>query len=498
MPLYTEQRQVFENSAQNSPYSQFVTIGTVIDTNDPQQMGRIRVVCPQWGDTWNNEVESIPWALYMSPFGGQTQVGTRGPGIQESEGGIAYGMWAIPKVGSQVAVLCIDGNPMTRMYIGCIYDQFTPHTLPHGRYMYDDHPNIEKEGSDAAPYGPYTSTEKFIQPLAANIKQAFGHKSEPNYEYRSRGADYSVSRVDVSQLNQTHTSVQDDKNISHDGWISTQGYQSSRSDPHAQSSYTDKNYDSMIYSFTSPGFHSLSMDDRQENCRVRLRTTSGHQILLDDTNERIYISTAKGNNWIEMDQDGNMDVFCATNLNIHSGRSLNFTADETIRMYAKQGVHIHSDKDIRVKSAEDIHIKTDANIRVSASSNINIQTDASLNIKSLAAMYIDAAADINIKSGANINNQSASKINALAGSDYVITTGGNIHLNGPSAGSAGPASGPDTKLAFFTSRVPTHEPFARTMTKDDTTHDPEYEYTDKNVGKLERGRQIIRGLFWRR
>ena len=28
-----------------------ITIGEVVDTNDPQQMGRVRAVCPAMGDT---------------------------------------------------------------------------------------------------------------------------------------------------------------------------------------------------------------------------------------------------------------------------------------------------------------------------------------------------------------------------------------------------------------------------------------------------------------
>lgn len=437
----------------------FITLGMVVDTNDPQQMGRVRVLCAQWGDTWNSKAEDLPWAVYMSPFGGQQQVGTRGPGVQESEGGIAYGMWAIPKVGSQVAVVCIDGNPMTRMYFGCVFDQFTPHTMPHGRFMYDDHPELERGGSDPAPYGPYTSAEKFIQPLATNLKQAFGNVGEPNHEFRTRAADYTVTRLDISQLNQTYSKVQDDKDVAHDNWTSTQGYQVSRTDPNAPSSFTDRNYDSMVCSFTSPGFHALSMDDRQENCRIRLRTTSGHQIIMDDTNERIYIATAKGNNWIELDQDGNIDIFTANKLNVHAAKEINMTSDETIRLYGKKGVHIKSDDDLRIEAANDIHVKTGNVLRLKSTGDMNLDTGAQMN---------------------------------LLASGNIIGNGSQIHFNGPAASPAGEQS------ALWTNRVPDHEPWARVMTKDDSSHQPEFDYTSAEVGKSERGRQIERGMYWRR
>lgn len=477
MGLHTKQHDIFQASAgqQNTTSP---TLGIVADTNDPQQMGRVRVVCPQWGDSWNTELENLPWAMYMSPFGGQVQVGTRGPGVQSSDGGVAYGMWAIPKVGSQVVVMCVDGNPMARIAIGCVFDQFTPHTLPHGRFMYDDHPELQKAGDDAKPYGPYTSAETLIQPLSQNLRRAFGAVGEKNYEYRTRGADYTVSRVDVSQLPQTYSKVQDDKDVNEDGWISTQGYQASRQDPYGQSSLTDKNYDSMVYSFTSPGFHSFSMDDRQENCRVRFRTTSGHQIIMDDTNERIYIATAQGNNWIELDQEGNIDVFTTNKLNIHASREINMTSDETVRLYGKKGVHIKSDQDIRVQSGTDVHVKVGANLRLSTGASGFVQTGA--------AFHLQAGSTVNLQSGGSFQT--------LAGGGYAVDAP-SIDMN---SGLAGAASAAADQPAFWTNRVPMHEPWARTMTRTDFTHEPELAYDSKDAGRVERGRVIERGAFWRR
>lgn len=478
MALFTAQQQIFEQSSPSQDSYDTVTIGTVVDTNDPQQMGRVRVVCAQWGDSWSDIVEDLPWAIYVSPFGGQMQVGTRGPGIQQSEGGLAYGMWAIPKVGAQVMVLCIDGNPSARAYFGCIYDQFTPHTMPHGRFMYDDHPGLEKADGAPTPFGPYTSSEKYVQPLAANMSRAFGMNGDPNFEYRTRAADYTVARVDVSQLSQTYSNVQDDANIEHEGWTSTQGYQSSRSDPDSPSTLTDKNYDSQVYSFTSPGFHALSMDDRQENCRVRLRTTSGHQIILDDTNERIYIATAQGNNWIELDQEGNIDIYTANKLSVHATKEINFTSDDTIRMYAKKGIHMHSDDEVRIEAKKDIHIKTAQSIRTKADSDIYTEAAKTIQSKSGSELKLTSGGGTHFNSGANL-----------------IATAPEIHLNGPAASKA---QSPEEQQAFWTDRVPQHEPWARTMTKDDLTHEPEVPYDSKDVGIIERGRRIIRGLFWRR
>lgn len=442
-----------------------ITIGTVVDTNDPQQMGRLRIVCPQWGDQWDSPVEDLPWAIFSTPFGGTTQLGTRGPGIDESSGSIAYGLWAIPKVGAQALVMCIDGNPSARIYMGCVFDQYTPHTLPHGRYMYESHPALPSTSHTPLPIGPVSSSEGEIQPLSKNLLRAFG-TTATNEEFKTRGADYTAASISVDHLDMTFSKVADDFEATSGNWTSTQGYSPSRLDPHASTTLTDTNRDSTVYAMVSPGFHALSMDDRQENCRMRLRTTSGHQIIMDDTNERIYISTAEGNNWIEMDQNGNIDVYSSRRVSIHSANDINLKSDQSVRISGNEGVHING-KVINLTSTENINIKSGATLIVNAASEIQIQSG-----------------DIGLKSSGTLR-----------------LTGNAIHNSAPSIlnnGSASSAPSADAAPANAPSRIPQHEPWARSLTKSDTSEEPELSYSDANVNKSERGESIERGIFWRR
>lgn len=500
MAINTRQRQILDASQgkdHGNHFSDIIAIGTVVDTNDPQQIGRIRVVVTTWGDSWNHKVENMPWCTFVSPLAGQTHVGTKGPGIQETTGGVSYGMWGLPKVGAQVVVMSMDENHMYRLVMGCVFDANTAHTMPHGRWMYDDHPKLDKERPKCKPYGPYSSTENLIQPLAQNLQQAFGN-SDVAFEWRTRAADYSVSRVDVSQLNQTYSGVQDDleiENTDDNTWVSTQGYQNSRIDPHGNP--TGKNNDSQVYSWTTPGFHSISMDDRQENCRTRLRTTSGHQILLDDTNERIYISTAQGNNWIEMDQAGNISVYSSSKISIRSNADINLSSDASVNIHGKTGVHIQSDVDIRMTAKSDIHAQAGKSIHGHAKNDVLFEADQKIHIKSGSNLNISSGSELNMKSASLTNITSGSTMNLKAGGQ-IIETGTQIHLNGPTANTATTASSAGDKPANFPNMIPTHEPYGRCMTKSDTSIEPELSYTDKKMGKLERGRTIPRGMYWRR
>jgi hypothetical protein len=134
---------------------------------------------------------------------------------------------------------------------------------------------------------------------------------------------------------------------------------------------------SRVYGMSSPGFHSFLMDDRAFNSRVKIRSGAGHQIILDDTNERIYINTFEGNSWIEMDKSGNIDVYAKRRLSFHAEKDINMTSDETVRILGKKGVHIYAgfnqaqdnllappqDGEVRIQSEADMHIISRKNIR---------------------------------------------------------------------------------------------------------------------------------------
>ena len=93
-----------------------MTVGEVVDTNDPLHLGRLRILCPSYGDQATRPIKDLPWALYASPLGGANALGTRGNATDsspESSGSIAYGIWSIPKVGAKVIVSCIDGDPLS-------------------------------------------------------------------------------------------------------------------------------------------------------------------------------------------------------------------------------------------------------------------------------------------------------------------------------------------------------------------------------------------------
>lgn len=469
-----------------------VAVGTVVDNNDPYQMGRLRVIVPSWGGSEESEFENKSWAEYVSPLGGSSAAGSRGinhDNTAVSDGQVGYGFWAIPKVGATVLVACIDNNPNHKVWLGCIYGQFFTHTLPHGRYNYKP-----PEGAEGEPAGPLTSSGTPIEPLHSNLTRAFtssnskvpgAPKNAPrkNFEFRSRGADHAAAAVPNTTAGSNIcplVEAPDDRDVKFkepDGneIISNQGYKGSRIEPDLKfPGTTEINYDSQVYSLTTPGFHSLALDDSIRNCRIKIRTTCGHQIILDDTNERIYISTCEGKSWIEIDQKGNIDIFAERNVSVRAQKDINFTADGTFRVHAK-GIHLYGTDEIRLHSPKNIHMQSDK------------------------SFFIEALEKMNMLSTGEMKITTKDKMNLKSGADMLLTGGPDIHLNGPAASPAEQA-----KEAFWTNRLPEHEPWARTMmdktSEQDKTnkHKPEFTYNDKDVGRKERGQSLGRNARWHR
>jgi hypothetical protein len=517
---------------------QSLTIGLVIDTNDPQQMGRVRCFCPFFGDTDEKQIKNVPWAIHVSPLSGVTTFGRRGAEANNITGPVSYGMWGTPKIGAYCLVGCIEGSSDLRFWMGCIHPQYLTHTMPHGRFTWID----ERNG---IPDGPLDTIENPINPLYNKLTQHFttrneverapGTPSDPrrNMEWRTRGVDRQVAALDETYLeavpedDRPNSSVVDHRTgdffivEEEDGTeytIDGQGYGISQQEPDINYRTTgDVNYDSHIYSWTTPGFHSISMDDRHTNCRMRMRTIGGHQIIMDDTNERIYLNTGGGKTWIELDSEGNIDIYAGRNISMRASGDMNFFTDQTFRVQASKGIHLRTNGEMRTHSDEDTHIRSEKNIRTHSAEETRMQAEKDFHVRTAGSlfeeagkdthiiagstMYITSKSNMNIKGGGETRVTAVDSMSMLSGDIMYLTGGDDIHLNGPPAEEAEQATQSQEALekhAYWTARVPTHEPWARVFMKEKgeggadndgatvdipNSHTPEMGYNDPRVNK---------------
>jgi hypothetical protein len=81
---------------------------------------------------------------------------------------------------------------------------------------------------------------------------------------------------------------------------------------------------------TRLGGSSFVMDDGDkegQNELVRIRTRTGHQILMHNSSDLIYIGNSKGTAWIELTSNGKIDVYAEDSVSIHTENDFNFKAE---------------------------------------------------------------------------------------------------------------------------------------------------------------------------
>lgn len=493
-----------------------LTVGVVVDTDDPLQEGRLRIFCGSLNDN-PEKLQHLPWAAYVSPVGGviDNACFTRGsdPANATSSGPVHYGFHAIPEQGAHVLVGCVDGDPRRRFWLGCFPSHQETHTLFNGRFKWDS--------ASGQPDGPLTSTNEPIQPTYDNMSEAFQNNRTAR-EWKTRGADYQAMAVnqDVQQLPNTTDTTYLDEQASQIAAAEEDSWVKSILGAHGYDWTAFKGLGSFlaskVFGWSTPGFHALTMDDRPFNSRVRVRTTAGSQVLMDDTNERIYISTAKGGNYLEMDFSGNIDVYAKRRISYHAEEDINFSAGGTVRIKGNDGVFIYAGDStgqeplpsipasgqVRIHASNDMHLYTEGNFRQHTLGNGYIETDGTLNIKAntinetSSTFNLNVTGDIIIKAtgsiteivstnGLTIDSSSVKLVSSgtLTIADSfnnftpqvlaVILTGkqsgsGSTIPVGPSPISGNPATADesDAEISIWTNRVPQHEPWPRVMKQD--------------------------------
>ena len=118
------------------------------------------------------------------------------------------------------------------------------------------------------------------------------------------------------------------------------------------SSSARRNLTSKCFGILTPGQHQFVMDDDADQPLIRLRTSNGSQILINDAGDGfIYFITKNGNSWLNMHGDGTIDVY--------SAKDISFTAENNINLFAQKEININSNQDLNmVSTTGNIQVET--------------------------------------------------------------------------------------------------------------------------------------------
>lgn len=455
---------------------------------DPTYMGSIEVAVKK-GIPNSALVQRDTYIVkYLSPFAGITSArhtGTANENFNDVQK--SYGMWMIPPdIGTEVMVIFIDGDPNQGFYIGCIPSTFQNHMMPGIAASANIDVNSDQRAKydvDILPVAEFLkNTESLNNTNVSSFKKAV-HPFADVLLKQGLLADTVRGVTSSSARRETPSAV---FGISTPGPVDTSdgakkgkiGYTGNRQVP-----------------VSRLGGTTFVMDDGDiagENELVRIRTRTGHQILMHNSKDLIYIGNSSGSSWIEMTGAGKIDIYAEDSVSIHTKADFNFRADRDINLEAGRHIHTRAMGNMEtnvtgfyyltVDDHAKIVIKNDKDETVGQTSRTSVGVD--LHLSSSKDTYFTAGNNMNLGSVNDMLQGSGGNFN-IGASGYYRETASKIDMNGPAAASpasANPATTPPklptyslpntnssspwkgnrystVPLTSIMQRVPTHEPY---------------------------------------
>ncbi len=388
-----------------------------------------------------NETHLNLTVRWSSPFAGATNINNNiapgeivtphlntDPSKTYSGSQRSYGMWMIPPdVGNKVLVMFVGGDISRGVVVGCLYQHLMNHMVP-GIARSGTFTSNDEESKDC----PVTEYNKLSE-IADDVDWTKERKS--------------TSEPESGIKRPTHTP--------HFEGLREQGLESD-TNRGLTSSSARRETPSKVFGILTPDANQFVMDDGDQQL-IRLRTKSGAQILLDESNGNVYIINKKGSGYVEIDNDGKIDVWANDSISVRSQKDINFRADRDFNI--ESGRHIN----IKAHKTSDSGQPSDTtNILTSVEGNLNLDVEGSVNIKTGNNTKITSGSDFHLSTtGANHFTASAST-NIKSGGDH-IETATNVHMNGPEAAGASNYGGLTVKAnakgeLYFTNTLYTRSP----------------------------------------
>lgn len=309
-------------------------LATVKTTADPLRMGRLGVNIPALSNTTEPTPGQLIWCQYLSPFYGVKTLRavskTNPYDFQATQQ--SYGMWLVPPdIDSTVLVIFAKGdqNVNTAFWIGCVQDPMTNQMVPGNGAT--DKTRLDARGTD---FGQTKQAEYGTEVLPA------GEKNRKMLQ----GESISTSRLWNYPVNNLLADQLTDQGLVQDRVRGTTSSSARRESPSAvfgintpgrirdDSRSLNIGLDNRPVKVDRQSGHSFVMDDGDvngDNQLTRIRTASGHQLLMHDTEGVVYIANGSGKAFIEMEKNGKISIYSDRGIAIRSEGDFNLHSDQT-------------------------------------------------------------------------------------------------------------------------------------------------------------------------
>jgi len=439
-----------------------IVIGEVKVNAHPASMGNLMVFVPTFADR-SRENDKSQWrqVKYCTPFYSRTEVQGSGDSsvTTKNTAGMIY---PCPDIGTKVLCFFPEGRNQDGFWFACAPDTYMMQSIPEPAMTENVTTKPDEIRGKLAPGGEFNDKDNPTDKITNYLTPKRAFDSNTHGILKTQGLDEDQIRGLTSsnymretpselfgittkgrRIDKNSTDVADNKKII------------SKLKNNADLSKLEA--DAVEGRVARKKGHSLVMDDGDiegNNNLIRFRTAAGHQILLHDTEDLIYIGNSKGTSWVQMDASGQLDVYSKTNINLRS-KNINMHADSSIKMHAGNNIQIVAGKTLQLEGGILAHMYSDGQAQMYGAKSIDIKSGSTLNVD---------GNKVGIKASGNMDLQASC-----------------LALQGSAAGAAKQKAAlvldkkettQDLKgfweakgtLKTTVDRVPTHEPFAEHKT----------------------------------
>ena len=446
VPLTSRREDALGVRIDSGPY-----IGKIKNNFDPTRTGRLQVWIPDIGA--GDEKDPTNWRTvsYASPFFGATAQRENDKNNKFKNVKHTYGMWfTVPDLDNFVICTFIAGDPMRGFWFACVPNQLGQHMVP----AIAGSKNLDKSQIDDSVVkqmskdGPLPAAE-FNENEEKDWSQ-FTTLEKPIHEEQTKilveqGLDRDITRGVVSSSSQRESP-------STVFGISTPGR------PLSDSTSGD---DYRVYG--RKGGHTFVMDDgdfEEKNKLARLRTSGGHQIIMNDTDKVLYISNSTGDAWVELTGSGNVHVYGGSSINIRAKENFNLHVDKDINIHAGGNFNVLSKKTFKLEGETISTLSTKvttfygSDLKLGSSGQIDINSSGAGSFSAQSLIFEGKPIKLNSGSGPKVEKPEA------------ITV---YDLNEAEKDGNGQWQTKEAKLKSITKIAPTHEPWPREAGKPSST-----------------------------
>ena len=385
----------------------------IVRPKDASHSGRIPVYIPMLSKD-RNDPKGYFNCYWSSPFAGSTPSAAVGKNTKKHQDTMkTYGMWMVPPdPGNFVLVIFGDGKKKHPIIIGCLFPDQMQNMVPGnpagatfgtGQPL----PVAEKNRRDEnrshgktvpRPLNPYIAFPIVMQGLindpVRGITTSGARRESPSQVFGFLTPGPEAVNVDTSKPDGTNRL----------------------------------------------GGHSFVMDDNMEQRHIRMRTAGGGQVLIDDTNELVYVINSPGTAWVELSADGSIQIFSDSDLNMRATANVNIRADHTLNLDA--GVRVNINAGLKDDAGADVDTTylggaTGGDVYIQAGNSINELTNNQINMQTTeggSSISAASAGKVVLYGTDGIVSSTPASTILESGGDAFISTGGstNVVSGGPS------------------------------------------------------------------